>query len=124
MDTNFCYWMTTEYRDHGFREETQMFCGADPLPSVGRNHRPSKRRSRQPAGPSILNNPVEIPSSHLADDPSANISVHQWFLSGRYRRKGAITSATTDISLSRMFSDGPEVSLNGSPTVSPTTAAL
>ena len=29
-----------------------------------------------------------------------------------------------DISLSRMFREGPEVSLNGSPTVSPTTAAL
>jgi hypothetical protein len=36
----------------------------------------------------------------------------------------AITSATTAISLIRMFSEGPEVSLNGSPTVSPTTAAL
>lgn len=28
------------------------------------------------------------------------------------------------ISLIRMFSDGPDVSLRGSPTVSPTTAAL
>src|SRR5712692_4290731 len=37
---------------------------------------------------------------------------------------GAITSATTDISLMRMFIAGPAVSLKGSPTVSPTTAAL
>ena len=37
---------------------------------------------------------------------------------------GAITNATTDINFKRMFNDGPEVSLKGSPTVSPTTAAL
>src|SRR5690606_16672214 len=37
---------------------------------------------------------------------------------------GAMTRATTDISLRRIFSEGPEVSLKGSPTVSPTTAAL
>src|SRR6056297_2059636 len=36
----------------------------------------------------------------------------------------AITSVTTDISFNRMFNEGPEVSLNGSPTVSPTTPAL
>ncbi len=36
----------------------------------------------------------------------------------------ANTTDTIEISLIRMFSDGPEVSLNGSPTVSPTTAAL
>src|SRR6266542_564457 len=41
-----------------------------------------------------------------------------------YLNSGARTSATTDISLIRMFMEGPEVSLNGSPTVSPTTAAL
>jgi len=38
--------------------------------------------------------------------------------------KGAITNATTDINFNKIFNDGPEVSLNGSPTVSPTTAAL
>src|SRR5660397_299043 len=38
-------------------------------------------------------------------------------------KSGAKTSATTLISLIRIFMDGPEVSLNGSPTVSPTTAA-
>src|SRR5680860_28346 len=37
---------------------------------------------------------------------------------------GAMTSATTDINFKRMFNEGPEVSLKGSPTVSPTTAAL
>lgn len=36
----------------------------------------------------------------------------------------AITIETIDISLIRMLSDGPEVSLKGSPTVSPTTVAL
>ena len=37
---------------------------------------------------------------------------------------GAITRATIDISLIRIFIEGPEVSLNGSPTVSPVTDAL
>ena len=36
---------------------------------------------------------------------------------------GANTSDTTVISLIRILMDGPDVSLNGSPTVSPTTAA-
>lgn len=36
----------------------------------------------------------------------------------------AMTILTIDISLMRMLSDGPEVSLNGSPTVSPTMVAL
>ncbi len=38
--------------------------------------------------------------------------------------KPAITMLTIDISLMRILSDGPEVSLNGSPTVSPTIVAL
>ena len=37
---------------------------------------------------------------------------------------GAITRATIEVNLMRMFIDGPEVSLKGSPTVSPVTAAL
>ena len=37
---------------------------------------------------------------------------------------GAITNETIDINLIKIFIDGPEVSLNGSPTVSPVTAAL
>ena len=39
-------------------------------------------------------------------------------------RVGAITSETIDISLMRIFIEGPEVSLKGSPTVSPVTDAL
>src|SRR5690606_9795053 len=39
-------------------------------------------------------------------------------------RVGAITNATIDMSLIRMFIEGPEVSLKGSPTVSPVTEAL
>ena len=37
---------------------------------------------------------------------------------------GANTNATTVINFTNIFNDGPEVSLNGSPTVSPTTPAL
>src|SRR5690606_38547536 len=37
---------------------------------------------------------------------------------------GAMISDTMDINLIRMFMEGPEVSLNGSPTVSPVTEAL
>merc|ERR1719393_887377 len=36
---------------------------------------------------------------------------------------GAMTSEMTDMSLMRMLSAGPDVSLKGSPTVSPTTVA-
>ena len=36
---------------------------------------------------------------------------------------GAITRLTMAITLIRMFIEGPDVSLNGSPTVSPTTVA-
>ncbi len=36
----------------------------------------------------------------------------------------AMTMLTIDINLIKMLSDGPEVSLNGSPTVSPTIVAL
>ena len=40
-----------------------------------------------------------------------------------YMNSGTHTKDTMDISLSRIFKEGPEVSLQGSPTVSPTTAA-
>lgn len=40
------------------------------------------------------------------------------------RNNGANTNDTIVINLIRIFMDGPDVSLNGSPTVSPTTAAL
>ena len=39
-------------------------------------------------------------------------------------KKGANTSDSTAMSLMRMLSDGPDVSLRGSPMVSPITAAL
>jgi hypothetical protein len=39
-------------------------------------------------------------------------------------KKAANTSDSTAISLIRMLSDGPDVSLSGSPMVSPITAAL
>ena len=38
--------------------------------------------------------------------------------------RGAMSRETTAITLMRMATPGPDVSLNGSPTVSPTTAAL
>ena len=41
----------------------------------------------------------------------------------RNYKRGANTKETIAISLIRMFIDGPVVSLKGSPTVSPTTAA-
>src|SRR5690349_7916188 len=37
---------------------------------------------------------------------------------------GAITNPIKQVNLIKIFIDGPEVSLNGSPTVSPVTAAL
>mmetsp|Transcript_18808 Transcript_18808/g.71616 ORF Transcript_18808/g.71616 Transcript_18808/m.71616 type:complete len:422 (-) Transcript_18808:1881-3146(-) len=43
--------------------------------------------------------------------------------SPRFLKAGASTSEMTDMSLMRMLSAGPEVSLNGSPTVSPLTTA-
>jgi len=39
-------------------------------------------------------------------------------------KKGAKTRDSTAMSLMRMFNEGPEVSFNGSPIVSPITAAL
>lgn len=52
----------------------------------------------------------------------------RYFIQGSSYRKAivspAITMLTIDISLMRIFSEGPEVSLNGSPTVSPTMVAL
>ncbi len=46
----------------------------------------------------------------------------RWLRPQDYSR-GAITRLTIAITLMRMFMEGPEVSLKGSPTVSPTTAA-
>jgi hypothetical protein len=44
--------------------------------------------------------------------------------SANFTIRPAKTTDTTEMSLMRMFRLGPEVSLNGSPTVSPTTVAL
>jgi len=53
---------------------------------------------------------------------------NNWFFSIRpvsaYKNNGASTSVTVASSLINTCRDGPAVSLNGSPTVSPTTAAL
>ncbi len=46
------------------------------------------------------------------------------FLLKFYTSKVARIKETTDINFIKMLIEGPEVSLNGSPTVSPTTAAL
>ena len=61
--------------------------------------------------------PAPVPSDSIAGP----------FFTFSYRKamvRPAITMLTIDISLMRMFSDGPEVSLNGSPTVSPTIVDL
>ena len=59
---------------------------------------------------------------------TANGLFHIWIYSTFMRLNAMIrpanTMETVEQSLMRMFRDGPEVSLNGSPTVSPTTAAL
>jgi hypothetical protein len=49
---------------------------------------------------------------------------HQALQPHTYRNNGANTSVTVANSLISTCNDGPAVSLNGSPTVSPTTAAL
>lgn len=46
------------------------------------------------------------------------------YIPASFKNNGAKTSETIVISLISMLIDGPDVSLNGSPTVSPTTAAL
>ena len=58
-------------------------------------------------------------SAAVVARPSAS-----WIVGPNFRIRPAKTTDTTDTSLIRMFSDGPDVSLNGSPTVSPTTPAL
>ena len=44
-------------------------------------------------------------------------------IDSRCYSSGAITKLTMAMTLIKIFIDGPEVSLNGSPTVSPTTVA-
>ena len=40
-----------------------------------------------------------------------------------FKNKGTNTKLTTAVSFNKMFNPGPDVSFNGSPTVSPMTAA-
>ena len=66
---------------------------------------------------------VRCSCSGKRQKPSGGVEVVRWC----YRKaivRPAITMLTIDMSLMRMFSEGPEVSLNGSPTVSPTIVAL
>ena len=66
---------------------------------------------------------VRCSCSGKRQKPSGGVEVLRWC----YRKaivRPAITMLTIDMSLMRMFSEGPEVSLNGSPTVSPTIVAL
>jgi hypothetical protein len=64
---------------------------------------------------------AHLPDSHLKADLDVAASpphnIHDTM-------RGAKITAVIDISLIRMFRLGPDVSLNGSPTVSPMTAAL
>merc|ERR1719201_1269842 len=58
-----------------------------------------------------------LPATHV---PAMSVFVHLYC---HALSAGAITSEMTDMSLIRMLSAGPDVSLKGSPTVSPTTVA-
>jgi len=49
---------------------------------------------------------------------------HYRWNSAKRSTRGAMSVATNDMTVINVFSDGPAVSLKGSPTVSPTTAAL
>jgi len=61
------------------------------------------------------------PGAHLRNDQSPI----NWLTTAPYLTiRPAKTIETIEISLIRILSDGPEVSLKGSPTVSPTTVAL
>ena len=62
---------------------------------------------------------ASVTSGNLAARPR-----NSWIDGENFKINPAKTTDTTETSLMRMFSDGPDVSLNGSPTVSPTTPAL
>ena len=73
---------------------------------------------------------ISLPSVTGSDRPLILLVLFDYLVDPPYRipptdrNNGANTSDTIVINLIRMLIDGPEVSLNGSPTVSPTTAAL
>ena len=91
---------------------------------VRQAHHERNARFAQSLTPTVRPEPVEgqIASvTRLVQNPSPH-----HLCEGRaeaYKNSGAKTNATIDISLIRMFSAGPDVSLKGSPTVSPTTTA-
>src|SRR5688572_6423950 len=71
--------------------------------------------------------PVAIFGVELSIDLSTFVFAalfSKFFVPHTSARVGANTSDTMDISLIRIFIEGPEVSLKGSPTVSPVTDAL
>ena len=71
---------------------------------------PSKKRACKSFGKWICYS-MKIPSAF-------------WIIGENLTITGVNTTATMLMSFTRMFSDGPDVSLQGSPTVSPMTAAL
>ena len=66
----------------------------------------------------------DICTHHFGTDTSFHFYASSYNNPPIDRNNGANTSDTTVINLIRMLIEGPDVSLNGSPTVSPTTAAL
>ena len=84
---------------------------------------PTHSIKKRPALDLIQSRALFVSDSFSARDEPCLVS-HPSLTHHSLYNRGAITNATTDMSLSRMLSEGPEVSLKGSPTVSPTTAAL
>ena len=82
---------------------------------------PESPVSMQPARMHI-NNKQAIPTADLLHGDATGGAVKRLTLFFNHSNP-AITTETMDISLIKMFSEGPLVSLNGSPIVSPTTAA-
>ncbi len=98
------------------------------LPARGRNESLLPVMERVPT---ILNFPERMFAFLCSSTFSSDGATPQYDNAGlnfcSYRnlmKRGRNTSDTMDISFISMFSDGPDVSLHGSPTVSPTTAAL
>jgi hypothetical protein len=79
-----------------------------------------RQRARLAAGSDQTPRIAPSPCATLGNDAQRSVRVRAPYQVIR----GAISSETTAITLMRMATPGPEVSLNGSPTVSPTTAAL
>ena len=69
---------------------------------------------------------AKAPVEGIEESVSSNLLfLHTLFnIIFNYINNGAITKLTIAITLIKIFIDGPDVSFKGSPTVSPTTAAL